>query len=105
MIITCFKAELGNLMFQYAIGRIIAEGKGYKLEISDPENRRDLLFKNFPAAGGVNGKEVKENTMACAHDLQYLDMDAVMGHGGCIFLHGYWQKHYYYFPHRDKIFK
>lgn len=103
MVTTCFKAELGNLMFQYAMGRLIAEHKGYKLEISDPDNRRGFLFDNFKNATVVEGKEVRENTMACAHDLQYLDMDAVLGHGGHVFLHGYWQKHYYYFPHRDKI--
>ena len=103
MITTCFKGGMGNQMFQYALGRIIAEAKGYKLEISDPDNRGNLLFDQFKNAGGVDGKEVKENTMACAHDLQYLDMNAVMGHNGHVLLHGYWQKYYYYTPHADKI--
>ncbi len=103
MITTHFKGGLGNMMFQYAIGRIIAEKKEYKLEIQDPDNNGSRLFKNFPSASAVEGKEVKENTMACAPDRQYLDMDAVNGHGGHIFLHGYWQKHYYYTPHKENI--
>ena len=51
MIIIKLTSGLGNQMFQYAIGRIIAEGKGYKLEIQDLDNKKDLLFKNFRRAG------------------------------------------------------
>jgi hypothetical protein len=107
MITVQFKGGMGNQMFQYSIGRIIAEAKGYKLEILDPDNRKELLFNNFPFVNtaGVVGKEIKDNTMAVAHDLQYMDMDAVLGHGGHVFLHGYWQKYYYYTPHKEKIQK
>lgn len=100
-----FKGDMGNQMFQYALGRIIAEHKGYKLEILDPDNKKEQLFNNFPFVNtaGVDGKEVRENTMACASDLQYLDLDAVFNHGGHVFLHGYWQKYYYYTAHKDKI--
>ena len=105
MITTTLKGGLGNQMFQYAIGRIIAEEKRHKLEINDPDNRREQLFNTFPFVCGVEGNDTKENTLNVAHDLQYLDMHAVLGHSGHVFLHGYWQKHYYYTPHKEKIKK
>ncbi len=105
MVSVQFKGGMGNQMFQYAIGRIIAEHKGHKLELLDPDKRKDLLFNQFPSItdNGVDGKEVKENTMPVAHDLQYMDLEAVKNHGGHVYLHGYWQKHYYYTPHKEKI--
>lgn len=103
MITTTFKGGLGNQMFQYAIGRIIAEAKGHKLEINDPDNRKDILLKNFPSVSGVEGSDTKENTLQVGYDLQYMDLPAVLGHSGHVFLHGYWQKHYYYTQHKEKI--
>jgi len=103
MITTTFKGGLGNQMFQYAIGRIIAEAKGHKLEINDPDNRRQQLLDTFPNAIGIDGDATKENTLNVAPDLQYLDLPAVRGHSGHVFLHGYWQKHYYYTPHKEKL--
>lgn len=38
-----------------------------------------------------------------APDLQFLNLDEAIGHSGYVFLHGYWQKHYYYTPHKEKI--
>lgn len=104
MVTTSFKGGMGNQMFQYAIGRIIAEAKGHKLEIANPDNRQEL-FNQFPFVNtaGVDGKEVRDNTMAIAHDLQHMDVDAAINHGGHVFLHGYWQKYHYYEKHRDKL--
>src|ERR1035441_5271041 len=64
MITTCFKGGMGNQMFQYALGRIIAEAKGYKLEISDPDNRGNLLFDQFKNAGGVEGDGISLGGLA-----------------------------------------
>jgi hypothetical protein len=104
MVSVQFKGGMGNQMFQYAIGRILAEAKGHKLEILDPDKRQELLLKQFPATNiPVEGKEIRESTMSVAHDLQYMDFEAVKNHGGHVFLHGYWQKHYYYTPYKDKV--
>lgn len=95
---------MGNQMFQYAIGRIIAEAKGHKLELSDPDQRVHLLNKPFPnTAVPVTGKEITENTALIGHDLQHMDIDAAINHNGHVALHGYWQKYHYYEKHRDKL--
>lgn len=94
-----------NQMFQYAFGRIIAEHKGYKLAISDPDKRQHQLFDNFPNAVTVDGKEVHHNQRPFAPDFQYINIDDALNHDGAIYLHGYWQKHYYYTPHAEKIRK
>ncbi len=102
MVTTNFKGGMGNQMFQYAFGRIIAEHKGHKLAISNPDNRKEL-FTNFPNAGAVEGKETGHNLLQLTPDLQYLNLEQALNHDGAIYLHGYWQKHYYYTPYEDRI--
>ena len=49
-------------MFQYALGRIIAEAKKHKLEVNNPDNRTEL-FNHFPFVNtdGVEGNDSKDN--------------------------------------------
>lgn len=105
MVIIGIKAELGNVMFQYAFGRIIAEKKGYKLLFDESLAyvRMEEFFKTFPNATIPDGKEVVDNIMFVGCDLQHLDLNTVLNHSGGVHLQGYWQKHHYYFPYRDQI--
>ena len=106
MVTTTFKGGMGNQMFQYAIGRIIAEAKKHKLEINNPDDRQEL-FNHFPFVhtAGIAGDDTKENSRPYAPDLQYLDINEAINHQGHVFLHGYWQKHYYYTQHKEDIRK
>lgn len=109
MVVVQHRGRLGNQMFQYAAGRIIAEAKGYKLATIRSD---DIILESvFPnAAPLTEGIETHDNALtfglhsACP-TIQHLDMDAAIKHNGKIFLGGYWQKHYLYTPHIEKIRK
>jgi hypothetical protein len=103
MVITHYLGRTGNNLFQYAIGRIVAEYKGYNL-LCNP-------IPQFPNAVPITDKKsVQYNILQAGYTcppphstMQHLDLDTVLKHNGLIFLHGYFQKHYYYTPHIEKI--
>jgi len=108
MVITHLKGDLGNQMCQYAVGRIIAEKKGYCLQlddrdISDTNPSKDALFKCFPNLRLVKGQEITTNPILFGPDLQHLDLECAFNHSGLICLHGYWQKYYLYTPYVSQI--
>ena len=103
MVTTIFKGGMGNQMFQYAIGRIIAEHKGHKLSVGDPDNVKHKMFDVFKNAALIDGREDHNNPMTIGNDLQYFDLEAAKNHQGAVVLYGYWQKHYYYTKYRDQI--
>ena len=107
--------RLGNQMCEYAMGRIIAEKKGHQLEFynHNEANNPTLVNRCFPnAIPLINGNRVTTNILtvglACPsphNTFQHLDVDAMIKHQGLVYLNGYWQKHYYFTPHADKIKK
>lgn len=115
MVVIRYRGRLGNQMCEYAMARIIAEKKGYQLEVEDNRdgegNSPPLVQQYFPNAGPLtSGTKVTTNSLSfgveCSNTaFQYLDMDTILKHNGQIYLGGYWQKHYYYTPHLEEIKK
>ena len=70
MIITNYLGRLGNQMFQYAIGRIIAEKKNYQLECHNHSENANpsVVQKYFPNAIPISkGIRILENQLACGY--------------------------------------
>lgn len=104
MIIQRLKGDLGNQMCQYAIGRIIAEHKGYTLKLDETDDGwKNILPDFFPNYKTITGKEVSHNQIFIGTNLNHLDLEMLFQHDGMIFLHGFWQKHYLYAPYRDRL--
>ena len=103
MITTHFKGQGGNWMFQYAMGRIVAENKGYALKFSDPDGRILALQSLFPNATEIDGKMIIHNPLYIGPDTQNINLTEVFTHDGAVFLHGYWQKYWYYPPYIEKM--
>ena len=96
---------LGNNMFQYAIGKIIANTKEYNLNISNIH----LLSKYFPNISNViNKKCVLTNQLNVGYGsttgyIQNCDIDAILEHDGLINLRGFFQKHQFYTKFVDML--
>lgn len=106
MIISRLKGDLGNQMCQYAFGRLLAEQKGYKLQLDETDDGwKNILPDFFPNYTLVEGKENRYNPIFIGPNIHYVNLDTLFNHDGLIFLHGFWQKHYFYTPHIDKIKK
>ena len=76
MVHTFYAGRLGNRMFEYALGRLIAVKKGYKFKVSRP-----IPF--FPRTSDVvRGKERLDNLMVLTG--QSLNWPAVLNHEGQI---------------------
>jgi hypothetical protein len=91
-----YKARLGNNLFQYALGRIVAEQLGFELR-ADP-------IPGFPnTAQHVRGAchEGPEEVLAG----QRIDLDGVLANRSPrrVVLDGWFQRHEYYRPFREKI--
>lgn len=92
------KPLLGNNMFQYCIGRILAENLGFTLE-AEP-------IPGFPNTGQrVEG--AAWNTPVQTLTEQIIDLEGVLADRSArkIRLEGWFQRHEYYRPHRDTIRK
>lgn len=89
-----FIGRLGNNMFQYAIGRIIAERKGYKLDCPQLP-----YFKNCV---NVNG-EIINNNIYHVNTPQYIDIETILKHNGGILLDTFAQRMAYYEEYYDQL--
>jgi hypothetical protein len=90
------KARLGNNMFQYCLGRIIAEELGFAL-------RADAI-PGFPNTGqAVTGGSWTTPEQHLTG--QQIDLEGVIANRSPrrIVLDGWFQRHEYYRPHREKI--
>jgi len=96
---------LGNNMFQYSLGRILAEQKGYNLSIDNINN----LQKYFLNVVNINtNKTANGESLQLGHDskqktIQHVDLKEALKHDGPITLAGYFQKYQYYINHLDMI--
>lgn len=89
---------LGNNMFQYAFGRILAEEKDCNLIVDGIE----YLTKYFPNAKNITDrKDLNGPTLHLGYDstnktIQYVDLDEIKLHTGPITLGGFFQKYNLY---------
>lgn len=85
--------RLGNLMFQYALARIIAEQKDYATDL-------ELPFKNATMSRGKAIKSPVEKLTG-----HYVDLKGILEDKSNrrIFLHGFFQQIELYTYHKDKI--
>jgi hypothetical protein len=98
MIEVRYKARLGNNMFQYCLGRILAEELGFAL-------KADLL-PGFPnTMDAVDGE--RHDRPECTLNGQQIDLGAMLSDRSPrrVVLDGWFQRHEYYRPYREKIRK
>jgi hypothetical protein len=92
---------IGNNMFQYAIGRIIADIKNYNLYVKDIEK----LQKYFPNVCNISNRITNnDNTLHVGYNssnktIQYLNIDELVQHNGGINFSGFFQKKFFYEKH------
>ena len=96
MIDVRYKARLGNNLFQYCFGRILAEALGFELHAAPI----DGLPNTREAVCGLRHGEPEVVLTG-----QRVDLDAVLGdhRPRKIVLDGWFQRYEYYRPHRDRI--
>lgn len=96
MIDVRYKARLGNNLFQYCFGRILAEALGFELHASPI----DGLPNTSEAVAGSRHDEPEVVLTG-----QRVDLDAIVRdrRPRKIVLDGWFQRYEYYRPHRDRI--
>lgn len=95
MIQVLYSGGLGNNLFQYALGRILAEELGYELK-ADPIN-------GFPGTyEKVSGESYEEEIIYNGH---YIDIKEILKNKPkkCIVLDGFFQQSKYYEPYKSRI--
>lgn len=103
MLKTHYMARLGNQMFNYALGRIIAEQKGYELVIAPCKECGDQISPLFPNTKlPISGLSKNDNELYVG-DAQAIDIENILNHDGKIVLATYGQRIEYYKNHMDKI--
>lgn len=96
MIEVRYKAQLGNNMFQYCLGRILAEDLGFCLK-AEP-------IPGFPnTAQNVGGTSHETPAQVLTGHLVDLDGVVTDRRPRKVLLDGWFQRHEYYRPHREKI--
>lgn len=99
MIVVNYMGMMGNNLFQYAFGRIIAEKLGYALRMNPPMG--DLKgFPNITTLEGLSFENPEEIL-----DGHLLDLKTVLDNKSNrkIILKGYFQRTEYYLDHKDVI--
>lgn len=89
-----FIGRLGNNMFQYAIGRIIAEQKGYKLDCPQLP-----YFKNCVNVDGL----ILNDNIYHVNTPQHFNIEEVLKHNGGILLDTFAQRMSYYNNYYNQI--
>jgi len=97
MVEVVYKERLGNNLFQYCIGRIIAEGLGYKLK-ADP-------IPCFPKTSEILEGEDCSHAPRQVFSGQYIDIESILQDKTKrhIIIDGYFQRYEYYRPYKTKI--
>lgn len=105
MITTELIGGLGNNMFQFAIGKIIADIKGYNLQCDAIAQ----LNKYFSNINNVSDRtSVYESPMQLGYGstsrcIQHIDINDVIDHKGSVQLKGFFQKYYLYENRLDML--
>jgi hypothetical protein len=96
MVEVCYKARLGNNLFQYCLGRILAEELGFALEAAPiagfPGTRENILGKRY--------NEPVETLTEYRVDFDRLRTDCTPRK---IVLDGWFQRYEYFRPYRQQI--
>lgn len=111
MIEVKFNGRLGNNMFQYSLGRLLAEQKQYQLYLnfSCNSNSGNTLLNLFKKSSDiVNGYTTDDNQVVIGYTsksgyIQHFDIEELLRHNGKIVLNGFFQKHKFYFQHKNVI--
>lgn len=95
MIKVNYHGRLGNMLFEYALGRILAEELGYALEACPIDGFLATYDK-------VDGDRI---TSMCTFNGQEIDFDLIQRNKGKMgfLLNGWFQKYEYYKPYKNKI--
>tara|TARA_R110000796_G_scaffold20781_5_gene61665 strand:+ start:14032 stop:14805 length:774 start_codon:yes stop_codon:yes gene_type:complete len=101
-----FIGGLGNNMFQYAAGRIIADKKGYNLNTTNL-NQLDQFFKNVKNI--TDRKSLNDPVLQIGYETTvgpqtYIEQE-VADFKGTIKVKGFFQRHELYNAHRDQLLK
>ncbi|MEM7384152.1 MAG: hypothetical protein AAF514_04335 [Verrucomicrobiota bacterium] len=94
MIKVQYRARLGNNLYQYALGRLLAERMNYELEAP--------RLPDFPVtAERVEGRRFEEPEVVMRGN--FIDLEALVAEHDrqCIFLNGYFQHHGWCWPRRE----
>jgi hypothetical protein len=96
MIEVRYRDRLGNNLFQYALGRILAEEKGYALQ-ARPIHGFPNTRKPVPGAVHDEPQQILQ--------MQHIDFAGLLADKNPrrIILHGWFQRGEYYWPYRDRI--
>lgn len=91
-----YRDRLGNNLFQYCLGRILAEHFGYTLQAT-PLEGFSRTNDSIIGAEHTSPEEILEG--------QRIDLDAVLRDSSPrkIVLNGWFQRHEYFTPHRERI--
>jgi hypothetical protein len=96
---------LGNNMFQYALGRILAEEKNCNLIVEGI----DSLTRYFPNAVNITNKlELRGTTLYLGYNskdktIQHINLSEALSYQGPIRLEGFFQKYQLYEPYLENI--
>jgi len=98
MITTRIFGGLGNNMFQYAIGRIVADSKNYNLAVDGLEK----ISRYFPNVVTINDRlSITKDILHVGYEsvnkhTQNIDIDAILNHNGGIEFKGFFQNYNLY---------
>jgi len=96
---------LGNQMFQYSLGRIIADIKNYNHYTANLE----MLSQYFPNIHNITDRiTTTDNTVVVGYGssnnfIQHVDLQSILEHDGGIHLNGFFQKHFLYSDYRSEL--
>lgn len=106
MIEVNFIGRFGNNMFQYALGKILSDEKGYDLKVNGIEN-----LSMFPDVKEITGRKTnKESQLTIGygseeHTLQNFNVKKTLEHDGKILVNGFFQRKDFYLEHEHKLKK
>ena len=96
---------LGNNMFQYSLGRILAEQKKYNLFVDNIQNLQKYFFNaiNINTNKTIDGQLLEVGYNSKEKTVQHVNLKEVVEYNGPINLAGFFQKYKYYIDYSDAI--
>lgn len=96
---------LGNQLFQYSLGRILADEMNCNLYVSNV----NAITQHFSNATNItdrrdlSGDFLHVGYQSDSKYVQHVNLEEVTKHQGPVSLCGFFQKHWLYFPYREKL--